>query len=110
MRILIIGAGRVGCGALGVALTLQGHELVFALRRPEHLDSLNRLGYDVVTKGSIETTIPVRGIRALFDLKLTDDSVEPVNLRLFLRAGGEPLSETWLYQWTPPPPNERVLY
>ena len=65
MRILIIGAGRVGCGALGVALILQGHELVFALRRREHLDSLNRLGYDVVTKGSIETTLPVRGIRAV---------------------------------------------
>lgn len=49
----------------------------------------------------------VSGWRALFDLKLEDDSVEPINLRLYLRCDGQPLSETWLYQWTPPPPNER---
>ena len=65
MRILIIGAGRVGCGALGVALAMQGHELIFALRRPEQADSLNRLGYDVVTKGTIEALVPVRGVRAI---------------------------------------------
>jgi glucans biosynthesis protein len=65
------------------------------------------------SRGEVEVTSArpldsVRGIRALFDLKLADDSVEPVNLRLFLRAGGEPLSETWLYQWTPPAPAERT--
>ncbi len=65
MRILIIGAGRVGCGALGVALVLQGHEVVFAMRRPELADSINRLGYDVVTKGTIDTLVPVRGVRAV---------------------------------------------
>lgn len=65
MRILIIGAGRVGCGALGVAMALQGHEVIFALRRPELADSINRLGYDVVTKGSIDTLVPVRGVRAV---------------------------------------------
>lgn len=65
MRILIIGAGRVGCGALGVALALQGHELIFAMRRPDLVDSINRLGYDVVTKGSIDTLVPVRGTKAI---------------------------------------------
>ncbi|MBX3277801.1 MAG: hypothetical protein KF868_07350 [Acidobacteria bacterium] len=65
MRILIIGAGRVGCGALGVALAMQGHQLVFALRNPKHLESLNRHGYDVVTKGTVEATVPVRGVHAV---------------------------------------------
>lgn len=65
MRILVIGAGRVGCGALGVAVALQGHELVLALRRPELVDSINRLGYDVVTKGSVDAVVPVRGVRAV---------------------------------------------
>ena len=65
MRIVIIGTGRVGCGALGVALALQGHELVFAARRPEVIDSLNRHGYTVVTKGSVEARIDVRGVRAV---------------------------------------------
>jgi periplasmic glucans biosynthesis protein len=44
----------------------------------------------------------VRGYRVTFDLKPTDDSLEPIDLRLYLRANGQPLTETWLYQWTPP--------
>jgi hypothetical protein len=44
---------------------MQGHELIFALRRPEQADSLNRLGYDVVTKGTIEALVPVRGVQAI---------------------------------------------
>jgi periplasmic glucans biosynthesis protein len=42
----------------------------------------------------------VRGYRVTFDLKPTDDSLEPIDLRLYLRANGQPLTETWLYQWT----------
>ena len=46
----------------------------------------------------------IRGYRAMFDLKPEDSSGAPVDLRLYLRAGGQPLTETWLYQWTPPEP------
>ena len=47
---------------------------------------------------------PTGGWRAMFDVKLAgaEDTAEPVNLRLFLRSGDAALSETWLYQWTPP--------
>lgn len=65
MRVVIIGAGRVGLGALGVALTMQGHEVVFAARREEVVNSINRHGFDVSTKGSVETTVEVRGVRAV---------------------------------------------
>ena len=44
---------------------------------------------------------------ALFDVRPTEDSVEPIDLRLYLRIDGRPLTETWIYQWTPPPPKER---
>jgi periplasmic glucans biosynthesis protein len=59
------------------------------------------------SRGQIEITSvrpleAVRGYRAMFDLKPTDDSVAPIDLRLYLRANGQPLTETWLYQWTPP--------
>jgi glucans biosynthesis protein len=47
------------------------------------------------------------GYRALFDVKPTDESVEPVDLRLYLRVDGRPLTETWIYQWTPPSTKER---
>lgn len=65
MRIIIIGAGRVGLGALGAVLAMQGHEMIFAARRDEIVNSINLHGYDVIIKGSIETRIQVRGVRAV---------------------------------------------
>jgi len=64
------------------------------------------------SRGEVEITSArpldaVRGYRAMFDLKPTDDSTAPIDLRLFLRSGGEALSETWIYQWMPPPMVER---
>jgi glucans biosynthesis protein len=47
------------------------------------------------------------GYRALFDVKPTEDSVEPIDLRLYLRVDGRPLTETWIYQWIPPSLKER---
>jgi glucans biosynthesis protein len=64
------------------------------------------------SRGEVEITssrpqLEIKGYRAMFDLKPTDDSVEPIDLRLYLRRDGKPLTETWIYQWTPPPPAER---
>ena len=56
---------------------------------------------------SARSQADVNGYRAMFDLKPTDDSTEPIDIRLYLRHAGRPLSETWLYQWTPPPLAER---
>jgi glucans biosynthesis protein len=50
----------------------------------------------------------VNGYRAMFDL-VPDDTTEPVTLRLYLSAKGQPLSETWLYEWAPPPVAQRTL-
>ncbi len=49
------------------------------------------------------------GYRALFDVRPTDESVEPIDLRMYLRIEGRPLTETWIYQWTPPSAKERKL-
>ncbi len=64
------------------------------------------------SRGTIEITSArpqheIKGWRAMFDLKLTDDSLEPINLRLFLALNGQPLTETWIYQYTPPPLDQR---
>jgi len=48
------------------------------------------------------------GYRALFDIK-PDDAVGPIDLRLYLRVDGRPLTETWIYQWTPPSPKDQKL-
>jgi periplasmic glucans biosynthesis protein len=48
--------------------------------------------------------------RAVFDVVPPDESTARIELRMFLRAAGQPLTETWLYHWVPPAANERKLY
>ncbi|SHE88717.1 glucans biosynthesis protein [Modicisalibacter ilicicola DSM 19980] len=52
----------------------------------------------------------IQGYRAMFDVVPPDDGTDPINLRLYLKAGDKPLTETWIYQWTPPPGDERELH
>jgi glucans biosynthesis protein len=76
-----------------------------------------KVGVDAVvgaSHGRIETVsarplAAVGGWRAMFDVVPDANSVEPISLRLFLRADGQPLTETWLYEYAPPPLNERPL-
>jgi glucans biosynthesis protein len=60
-----------------------------------------------VSRGEVENATtrpypPIGGRRTTFDLKSIGDSAAPVDLRLYLRLDGKPLTETWLYQWSPP--------
>ena len=50
---------------------------------------------------------PIKGYRAIFDWVPDSRSDEAVSIRLYLRAGDRPLTETWLYQWVPPKSDER---
>jgi periplasmic glucans biosynthesis protein len=64
-----------------------------------------------VSRGRVEITsarplAALQGRRALFDL-VPDDSLAPITIRLYLAHQGRALSETWLYQWEPPPLAER---
>jgi glucans biosynthesis protein len=66
------------------------------------------------SRGKVEITAArplasVNGYRASFDLRPTDDSTAPIDLRVYLRADGQPLTETWMYQWLPPPPEQRTF-
>ncbi|MEO7207449.1 MAG: glucan biosynthesis protein D [Steroidobacteraceae bacterium] len=49
----------------------------------------------------------LKGYRVLFDLRPADDSNDAIDLRMYLRIDGRPLTETWIYQWTPPPVKDR---
>lgn len=50
---------------------------------------------------SVRPLASVHGYRAMFDLR-PGNATGQIDLRLFLRLNGQPLSETWLYQWSPP--------
>jgi glucans biosynthesis protein len=65
--------------------------------------------------GEIELTsvLPltsINGYRVRFDLVPPDETENPINLRMILTSGGKTLSETWTYQWSPPPADERELH
>ncbi len=67
-----------------------------------------------VSRGRVEITsarplAAIDGYRAMFDL-VPDGSEEPIELRLYLSLNGEPITETWLYQYFPPAPDDRKLY
>jgi len=64
------------------------------------------------SRGAVEITsarplLPEQGYRAMFDIRPLDDSIEPIDLRMFLRLNGQPLTETWIYSWVPPSAQER---
>ena len=64
------------------------------------------------SRGTVEITSArplhaIQGYRAMFDIRPLDDSIAPIDLRLFLRLDGQPLTETWIYSWIPPAPQER---
>lgn len=48
----------------------------------------------------------IDGYRVIFDLR-PDDSLDPINLSVSLALDGMPLTETWFYQYSPPPFAER---
>ena len=56
----------------------------------------------ILLLGLIKLLLPLKGWRAMFDL-VPDGAGEPINLRLFLQLDGQALTETWIYQYTPPP-------
>ena len=67
------------------------------------------------SRGRIETVSArplheINGYRVMFDAVPPDDGTAQIDLRLYLRDGSGALSETWLYQWTPPAAEQRMLY
>ncbi len=104
-------ATRTGMGGvIGVKRTYYSWRFVIDFAG----DNLKTLGKDVkvvpmisAARGKVEITSArpleaIHGYRVMFDIKPTEDSVAPIDLRVYLAADGQALSETWLYQWSPP--------
>ncbi|ETX09933.1 glucan biosynthesis protein D [Marinomonas ushuaiensis DSM 15871] len=84
--------------------------------------SLEMLGNDTKVKAvitssegrtEIESARPLHsidGYRAMFDLVPPEGKSKPINLRVYLEVNGQPLTETWLYQWMPPEEEDRELH
>jgi glucans biosynthesis protein len=67
--------------------------------KPEAVLSASRGRFSYVFTEAVPDDVPGHW-RAQFDF--TVQGTEPVEMRLFLRSGGQALSETWAYQYHPP--------
>jgi glucans biosynthesis protein len=78
-----------------------GGELAALARdaKVEPVITLSRGTTEIVSARPLDS---IKGWRAMFDVRPPDAGQEPIDIRLFLRLGDKALTETWLYQWTPP--------
>jgi len=90
------------------AVDFSGGELA-ALSKAAQVEPVISASRGEIEIASARPQVEIGGYRAMFDLKPTDESTEPIDLRLYLRHGRHPLTETWQYQWRPPPLDERKL-
>ncbi|WP_324770487.1 glucan biosynthesis protein D [Pokkaliibacter plantistimulans] len=74
------------------------------------VDAIITLSRGRLERLSVRQLPQIKGFRAMFDVVPPDDSEDPITIRLFLKNGDQALSETWLYQWSPPPASERDLH
>lgn len=57
---------------------------------------------------SVRPLAAVKGARVMFDV-VPAQTPDPITMRLYLKAGEQSLSETWLYEWVPPALEERKV-
>ncbi|MDF7680932.1 glucan biosynthesis protein [Enterobacteriaceae bacterium ESL0689] len=74
---------------------------------PKGIEPVITLSSGTVKQVGILYIEPFDGYRVLFDWYPDNDATDPVEMRMFLRCQGDTISETWLYQYFPPPADKR---
>lgn len=92
------------------AVDFAGGELAALAKRNATVEPVLQASHGRVETVSARPQHEIGGYRVMFDAVPPDEGNGQVDLRLFLRGEGGALSETWLYQWTPPGAAERKLY
>ncbi|MBL1257577.1 glucan biosynthesis protein [Methylocystis sp. Sn-Cys] len=87
-------------GARRFLVDFAGGDLSYYVSDPAQVEAIASTSSGRVLRASVTANQHIDGLRALFDV-----SVKPgdtADLRLFLRANGRTLTETWTYPWTAP--------
>ncbi|PKH24401.1 glucan biosynthesis protein D [Enterobacterales bacterium CwR94] len=74
---------------------------------PKGIEPVITVSSGLIKQVEILYVAPMKGYRIQFDWYPNSPDAKPVDMRMFLRTQGETLSETWLYQYFPPPPDKR---
>ena len=91
------------------AVDFAGGDLLMLGKRAKIEPDLH-VSHGKIELASVRPLDAIGGYRAMFDVRPPDDGTTPIDLRMVLRLGDQALSETWIYQWSPPPAPERTLY
>ncbi|MFP8965739.1 glucan biosynthesis protein [Pokkaliibacter sp. CJK22405] len=74
------------------------------------IDPVITLSNGQIERLSVTAQPQINGYRVMFDLVPPDDSENLITIRMYIKNGDQALSETFLYQWAPPPASERLLH
>jgi glucans biosynthesis protein len=92
------------------AVDFAGGPLAELAKRKATVEPVLQIGQGRLETVSCRPLHEIGGYRVMFDAVPHGDSTEQIDMRLFLKDASGALSETWLYQWTPPEKSERKLY
>ncbi len=81
-----------------------------ALSRSANVEAVVTASKGTYERVTVHYVEEFKGYRAYFDVRPAEDSNEAIDLRLYLRIDGRPLTETWIYQWMPAPVKERKAF
>ena len=76
-----------------------GGDLDYYLSDPSPVEVVASTSTGRITHSSVAPNPHIRGLRAALDVTM-EASGQTTDLRVFLRASGRALSETWVYPWT----------
>lgn len=87
-------------GARRFMVDFAGGDLAYHVGDPAQVEAVATTSAGRITRVNVSANPHIDGMRAFFDVSLKPG--ETADLRLFLRAGGRTLTETWTYPWTAP--------
>jgi glucans biosynthesis protein len=87
-------------GAHRFIVDFAGGELAYHASDPSKVELVATAANGVVMRASVAANPHIDGLRAMFDV--VAKSGQTTDVRAFLKAGSQTLTETWTYPWTAP--------
>lgn len=87
-------------GARRFLVDFKGGDLAYYVNDPGQVEAVASTSVGRILRAGVMPNPHIDGLRAQFDVQLKPG--ETADLRLFLRANGRTLTETWTYPWSAP--------
>ncbi len=94
-----LGSGEpMAVGAHRFIVDFAGGDLPFYANDPSQVEVVASAANGVVIRSSVAANPHIDGMRVMFDVAVK--SGQTADIRAFLKAGSQTLTETWTYPWT----------